>query len=219
MTWPTYISRTKLSGEQQMTHSKETNWPMLKRLNPSSRTFESFESALRDQTTMASAKDIAIARMSSYCIQENSSQQANRGNARTSTYSNYNDSDPKQVLRQVSSNYSSQQHGVPGMSSCLLKWPTWGQTCSNCGKPNHLSRVCKAKSIIELSKKPWNKWSLHGRTHRSHLIQPSNWMRKRDNGNRDIPFSPNPDPKNLFSNHREKWISLPTMGPLHVLGD
>ena len=31
-----------------------------------------------------------------------------------------------------------------------LKCPAWGQACSICGKPNHLSRVCRAKKVAQV---------------------------------------------------------------------
>ena len=44
-------------------------------------------------------------------------------------------------------------HGTPGTGSRQLKCPAWGQDCSNCGRPNHLSRVCRTKKEAQVVRK------------------------------------------------------------------
>ena len=42
---------------------------------------------------------------------------------------------------------------VPRTRSRQLKCPAWGQACSNCGKPNPLSRECRAKKVPQVVRK------------------------------------------------------------------
>ena len=113
--------------------------------------------ALRDQTSMASTPDIAITRKSTYRRQKSNTPQANTGNVRTSTYPNNEDSGAE-PNRRVCISCTSHQHGILGTSSHQVKCPAWGQTWSNCGKPNHLSRVCRARNFDELLTTNRNIW-------------------------------------------------------------
>ena len=109
---------------------------------------EAFESALRDQTSMAGASDTTSDWLSTYCRQKGMPQ-ANKGDARTNAYPNY-EAKPN---RQICGGCGSHLHGTPGTGSHELKCPAWGQACSNCGKPNHLSRVCRAKKVAQVVRK------------------------------------------------------------------
>ena len=58
---------------------------------------EAFESALRDQNSMAGASEPASARLSTYCKQKNMPQ-ANKGNVRANTYLNHDNSDSISIV-------------------------------------------------------------------------------------------------------------------------
>ena len=88
---------------------------MLKFLGQNACHAEAFESGLRNQTSMASTSDIAIARMSTYRRRTNTSQ-ANKGNIRTNTYPNYNDSNAK-PRHQACVGCGSHQRSVSGTGS------------------------------------------------------------------------------------------------------
>ena len=113
---------------------------MLKSLEQNICHAEAFESALQDPNLMAGASDAASAWLSTYHRQKNMSQ-ANKGNVRANTYLNHNNSDAK-PSHQACTACGSHQHSTSGTGSHQLECPAWRQTCSNCGKPNHLSRVC-----------------------------------------------------------------------------
>ena len=115
----------------------------LKSLEQNACQVEAFKSALRVQTSMASTSDIAIAWMSTYRRWKNT-QQINKGNLHTSTYPNYDNSNAV-PSHQAFVGCGSHKHCITGTGSYQLKCPARGQTCSNCGKPNHLPRVYQAK--------------------------------------------------------------------------
>ena len=112
---------------------------------------EAFESALRDQNSMAGAPDAASAWLSTYCRQKNMPQ-ANKGNVCANTYLNHDNSDA-QPSHQACVACGSHQHGASRTGSRQLKYPGWGQTCSNCRKPNNLLRVCQARKLPQVVRK------------------------------------------------------------------
>ena len=83
--------------------------------------------------------------MLTYYKQKNSTPQANRGKVHTSMYSSYNDSGAEPNNYQAYVGCSSHQPSVLETSYCLQRCLAWGQTFSNCGKPDCLSRVCQLK--------------------------------------------------------------------------
>ena len=80
------------------------------------------------------------AQLSTYCRQKGMPQ-ADKEDTRTNAYPNY-EAKPN---RQTCGGCGSHLDGTSGTGSHQLKCPAWGQTCSNCGKPNHQLRVCRAK--------------------------------------------------------------------------
>ena len=117
----------------------------LKTLEQNVRHAEAFESALRDQTSMAGASDTTSAWLSTYCRQKGMPQ-ADKGDAHTNAHPNYE----AKLNRQICGGCGSHLHGTPGTGSRQLKWR---QACSNCRKPNHLSRVCRAKKVAQVVRK------------------------------------------------------------------
>ena len=101
---------------------------------------------------MAGASDAASAQLSTYHKQKNMPQ-ANKGNVHANTYLKYDNSDAKSSC-QACVGCGSHQHGASGTGSRQLKYPGWGQTCSNCGKPNHLSMVCRARKTSQAVRSP-----------------------------------------------------------------
>ena len=97
---------------------------------------------------MASASDTTSARLSTYRRQKGMPQ-ADKGNTRTNAYPNY-EAKPN---CQICGGCGSHPHGTPGTGSRQLKYPAWGQACNNCGRPNQLSRVCRAKKEAQVVKK------------------------------------------------------------------
>ena len=85
---------------------------MLKSLEQNIRHAEAFESALRDQNSMAGTSDVASAQLSTYRRHKNMPQ-ANKGNVRTNTYLNHDNSDVK-PSHQACVGCDSQQHGTSG---------------------------------------------------------------------------------------------------------
>ena len=116
---------------------------MLKSLKPNVCHAEAFESALHDQNSMTDTSDAASARLSTYHGQKNTPQ-VNKGNVRANTYLNHDNSEAK-PSHQACVGCGSHQHGTSGTGSRQLKCLAWGQTYSNCRKPNHLSRICWAR--------------------------------------------------------------------------
>ena len=86
---------------------------------------------------------------------------ANKLNVCANTYLNHNNNDAKPSHQacigcgshQACVGCGSYQRGASGTGSRQLKCPTWGQTCSNCGKPNHILRVCQARKTPQAVKK------------------------------------------------------------------
>ena len=109
---------------------------------------EAFESALWDQTSMAGASDTTSAQLSTYRRQMGMPQ-ADKGDTHTNAYPNY-EAKPN---RQICGGCGSHLHGTPGTESRQLKCPARGQACSNCRRPNHLSRVCWAKKVAQVVRK------------------------------------------------------------------
>ena len=124
---------------------------MLKSLEQNVCDVEAFESALRDQNSIAGTSDAASAQLSAYRRQKNMPQ-ANKGKVCANTYLNHNNSDAK-PSHQACVGCGSHQHGVSGTGSRQLKCLAWGQKCSNCGKPNHLPRVCWARKTPQVVRK------------------------------------------------------------------
>ena len=97
---------------------------------------------LNQYYSMASTSKIAISRMSTYHSQKSNTPHANTGNVRISTFPNYHDSSAK-LNCWACVGCSSNQHSDPRTRYHLQKCSAWGQTYSNCKKPNHLLRVCQ----------------------------------------------------------------------------
>ena len=123
----------------------------LKSLKQNVRHAEAFESALQDQNSMGGASDVASTWLSTYCRQKNTPQ-ANKRKVCANIYHNHDNSNAK-PSHQACVGCGSHQHGTSGSGSRQLKCPTWGQTCSSCGKPNHLSRVCRARKTPQAIRK------------------------------------------------------------------
>ena len=119
---------------------------ILKTLEQNIRHAEAFESSLRDQTSKVGASDTTSARLSTYRRQKGMPQ-ADKGDDRTNAYPNYEAKPNRQICRGCGCHL----HGTPGTGSRQLKCVVWGQTCSNCGKPNCPSRVCRAKKVAQVS--------------------------------------------------------------------
>ena len=94
---------------------------------------------------MAGASDTTSARLSTYRRQR-VMPQADKRDARTNAYPNYEVKPNLQICRGCGSHL----HGTPGTGSCQLKW---GQACSNCRKPNQLSRACQVKKVAQVVRK------------------------------------------------------------------
>ena len=93
----------------------------LKTLKQNVRHAEAFESALRDQTSMAGASDTTSARLSTYG-RERGMPQADKGDSHTNAYPNYK----AKPNRQICGGCGSHLHGTPGTWSHQLKCPAWG---------------------------------------------------------------------------------------------
>ena len=97
---------------------------------------------------MAGASDTTSARLSTYCRQKGMPQ-ADKGDTCANTSPNYE----AKPHHQICGGCGRHLHGTPGTGSHQLKCPAWGQACSNCGRPNHLSKVCRAKKVAQVVKK------------------------------------------------------------------
>ena len=75
-----------------------------------------------------------------------------RGNVLADTHLNHDNSDAK-PSHQACVGCGSHQHGASGTGSCQLKCAAWEQTSCNCGKPNHLSKVCRARKPSQVVRK------------------------------------------------------------------
>ena len=97
---------------------------------------------------MAGASDTTSARVSTYRRQKGIPQ-ADKEDTCTNTYPNYK----AKPNCQICGGCGSHLHVTQETGSRQLKCPAWEQVCSNCGKPNHLSRVCRAKKVAQVVKK------------------------------------------------------------------
>ena len=176
---------------------------------------------------MAGASEAASARLSTYRWQKNMPQ-ANKGNVCANIYLNHDNSDAK-PSRQTYVGCGSHQHGASGTRSWQLKCPAWGQTCSNCGKPNHLSRACRARKTPQAVRKGPGANEAAMDTLIAHITfnQATGTYTSKDTGQiREIdaytvPFLPKPDPRlgiSLVAAALE-WRSFPTVEPPYALGD
>ena len=111
---------------------------------------EAFESSPREQNSMASTSDAASAWLSTYRRQN--MLQTNKRNVHANTYLNHDNSDAKTSCQDCVG-CGSHQHGTSVTRSGQLKCLAWRQTCNNCGKPNHLSRVCQARKPPQAARK------------------------------------------------------------------
>ena len=197
---------------------------MLKSLEQNVCHDEAFESALQDQNSIAGTSDSASARLSTYRRKKNMPQ-ANKGNVRTNTYLNYNNSDAR-PSHQACVGCGSHQHGTSGTGSCQLKCPAWGQTCSNCGKPNHLSRVCRArKSPQAVKKSPGaNEATMDMLIAHITFNQATGTYTSKDTDQIKeidayiVPFSPKPDPRearDIPSGHSTRMTIFPRQWSHH----
>ena len=97
---------------------------------------------------MAVASDTTPAQLSTYRRQKGMPQ-ADKGDTRTNAYPNYETKPNCQICWGCGSHL----HGTPETRSRQLKCPAWRQACSNCRRPNHLSRVCRAKKEAQVVRK------------------------------------------------------------------
>ena len=185
---------------------------------------EAFESALRDQTSMAGASDTTSARLSTYCRQK-SMPQADKGDTRTNAYPNY-EAKPN---HQICGGCGGHLHGTPGTGSRQLKCPAWGQACSNCGKPNHLLRVCRAKKVAQVARKgpEANKAAMDTLiahitfNHMTGTYTAKDTSQIMEIEGYVVPFSPKPDPRqarDIAWNCSTKMAIFPDSGATICLG-
>ena len=167
---------------------------------------------------MAGASDTTSARLSTYRRQK-AMPQADNGDARTNAYPNY-EAKPN---CQICGGCGGHLHGTPGTGSRQLKCPAWGQACSNCGKPNHLSGVCRAKKVAQVVRKgpEANEASMNTRIADITFNQTTGTYTAKDTSQimeikaYVVSFSPKPDPKqarDIPRNRSTKMAIFPDSG-------
>ena len=151
--------------------------------------------------------------------------QADKTDARTNAYPNY-EAKPN---RQICWGCGSHLHGTPGTGSHQLKCLAWGQACSNCGKPNLLLRVCRAKKVAQIVRKGPEANEAAMDTLISHISfnqMTGTYTAKDTNQIMEIeaytvPFSPKPDPRqarDIPRNRSTKMAIFPYSGATICLG-
>ena len=174
------------------------------------------------QTSMAAASDTNSARLSTYHRQKGMSQ-ADKGDTRTNAYPNYE----AKLNCQSCGSCGGHLHSTPGTRSHQLKCPAWGQACSNCRRPNHLSRVCRANKVAQVVRKDPEANEAAMDTLIAHIIfnQTTGTYMAKDTGQimeieaYVIPFSPKPDPwqaKDIPRNHSTKMAIFPWHWNYHM---
>ena len=167
-----------------------------------------FESALRDQTSMGGATS---ARLSTYCRQKGMPL-ADKGDARTNAYPNYK----AKPNHRICGGCGSHLHGTPRTGSRQLKCPAWGQACSNCRRPNHLSRVCRAKKVAQVARKVLETNEAAMDTLIDHITfnQTMGTYTVKDTSQimeieaYVVPFSPKPDPRQARDTPRNRSTKM-----------
>ena len=150
---------------------------------------------------------------------------ADKRDTRTNAYPNY-DAKPN---RQICGGCGSHLHGTPGTGSRQLKCPAWGQACSNCGKPNHLSRICWAKKVAQVVRKgpEANKAAMDTLIAQITFNQTTGIYTAKDTSQimeieaYVVPFSPKPDPRqarDIPRNRSSKMAIFPYSGATICLG-
>ena len=185
---------------------------------------EAFESASWDQTLMTGASDTTSAWLSTYSRQKGMPQ-ADKGVARTNAYPNY-EAKPN---CQICGGCGSHLHGTPGTGSYQPKCPAWGQACSNCGKPNHLLRVCRAKKVVQVVRKgpEANEATMDtlithitfNQTTGTYMVKDTSQIMEIEEY--VIPFLPKPDPRqarDIPRNRSTKMAIFPDSGATICLG-
>ena len=139
--------------------------------------------------------------------------QADKGDARTNTYPNYE----AKLNRQICGGCGSHLHGTPGTGSRQLKCPAWGQACINCGKPNHLSRVCWAKKVAQVVRKgpEANEAAMDTFNQTTGTYTAKDTSQMMEIEAYIVPFSPKPDPRqarDIPKNRSTKMAIFPNSG-------
>ena len=124
---------------------------------------------------------------------------------------------------QICGGCGSHLHGTPRTGSCQLKCPAWGQACSNCGRPNHQSRVYWAKKVAQVVRKDPEANEAAMDTLIVHIIfnQMMGTYTAKDTSQimeiepYVVPFSPKPDPRqarDIPRNRSTKMVIFPDSG-------
>ena len=173
---------------------------------------------------MAGASNTTSAQLSTYRRQEGMPQ-ADKGDAHTNAYPNYKTKPNHQICWGCSCHLN----GTPGTGSHRLKCPAWGQACNNCGKPNHLSWVCRAKKVAKVVRKGLEANEAAMDTLIAHITfnqTTGTYTVKYTSQIMEIeayviPFSPKPNPRqtrDILRNRSTKMAIFPDSGATICLG-